>query len=270
MAISTYKVYLMHKVDGIYEKLIDIKDFPDLGGAPEMLETTTLSNSMQTYIPGIQSLDALEFTANYDKTDFEALKALEDAEGDYAVWFGGLTAGSDVIPDGSDGKFYFKGKLSVFVVGGGVNEVVDMTITIAPSTSIAVDEDNVITITTDASDSADIDGKAASELQTDIAVGASAITGTLNYVTGYTGYSDVVAKQSGNYLALEITTDVAGSVITAELTDSGEGALTVGNDNTVVFRVTSEDQIVRIVARAGDDVALKEYSLADIVLTPAP
>ena len=71
MAISTYKIFLMMKKDASYEKLIDIKDFPDLGGAPEMLETTTLSDKMQTYIPGIQSLDALEFTANYTKDDFE-------------------------------------------------------------------------------------------------------------------------------------------------------------------------------------------------------
>ena len=48
-----------------YEKLIDIKEFPDLGGDPEMLETTTLSDKMQTYIAGIQSLDALSFTSNY-------------------------------------------------------------------------------------------------------------------------------------------------------------------------------------------------------------
>ena len=41
-----------------------------------------------------------------------------------------------LLPDGSDGKFNFTGLLSVFVVGGGVNEVVEMTITIAPSSPI--------------------------------------------------------------------------------------------------------------------------------------
>ena len=68
MAISSFKVFLMKKGSSgdTYEKLVDIKDFPDLAGAPEMLETTTLSDPMQTYIPGIQS-DALEFTANYSK-----------------------------------------------------------------------------------------------------------------------------------------------------------------------------------------------------------
>lgn len=142
MAISTYKVFLMMKGSGsAYEKLVDIKDFPDLGGAPEMLETTTLSDNMQTYIPGIQSLDALEFTANYTKSDFETLKKLEGQEKEFAVWFGGSTSGNTLTPDGSDGKFEFKGQLSVFPVGGGVNEVVDMTITIAPSTPITTPAD---------------------------------------------------------------------------------------------------------------------------------
>lgn len=138
MAISTYKVFLMKKGDSdeTYSKLCDIKEFPDLGGEPEMLETTTLSDNMQTYIAGIQSLDGLSFTTNYDMATFKKLKELEGKEDSYAVWFGGTGTGSAVIPDGSNGKFAFKGQLSVFPVGGGVNEVVDMNISIAPSTPI--------------------------------------------------------------------------------------------------------------------------------------
>lgn len=137
MAISTYKVFLMKKSQpDTWSKLVDIKEFPDLGGEPEMLETTTLSDNMQTYIAGIQSLDGLTFTANYDVTDFQTLKALEGQENEYAVWFGGTGAAGSVTPDGSNGKFSFKGQLSVFPVGGGVNEVVDMSISIAPSTPI--------------------------------------------------------------------------------------------------------------------------------------
>ena len=140
MAISTYKIFLMQKGASAFEKLIDIKEFPDLGGTPEMLETTTLSDKMQTYIPGIQSLDALEFTANYTLADYQKLKALEGTDKEYAVWFGGTESGDTLTPTGSDGKFKFNGQLSVFPVGGGVNEVVDMTITIAPSTPITMDE----------------------------------------------------------------------------------------------------------------------------------
>jgi len=138
MAISTYKVFLMKKSGGTYEKLIDIKDFPDLGGSPEMLETTTLSDGAQTFIPGIQSIDALEFTANYTKADYSSLVALKGTDTDFAVWFGGTEAGGVVTPTGTDGKFEFSGMLDVFVAGGGVNEVVDMTITIAPSTPITL------------------------------------------------------------------------------------------------------------------------------------
>lgn len=143
MAISTYKIFLMQKADtgNAWEKLIDIKEFPDLGGTPEMLETTTLSDRMQTYIPGIQSLDALEFTANYNLADYKKLKALDGKDKEYAVWFGGTESGDTVTPTGTDGKFKFNGQLSVFPVGGGVNEVVDMTITIAPSTPITMDEE---------------------------------------------------------------------------------------------------------------------------------
>lgn len=140
MAISTYKVFLMQKNTSAWEKVVDIKEFPDLGGTPEMLETTTLSDKMQTYIPGIQSIDALEFTSNYTLKDYKKLKALEGQDKEYAVWFGGTEAGDTVTPTGSDGKFKFNGQLSVFPVGGGVNEVVDMTITIAPSTPISMDE----------------------------------------------------------------------------------------------------------------------------------
>ena len=130
MARSTYGIFLMHKGEGsTYSKLIDIKDFPDLGGAPEMLETTTLSDAMQTYIEGIQSADALEFTCNYSKEDFATLNALKGKEEDYAVYFG---------EEGTDGKFEFKGYLSARVNGGGVNEVVGMTISIAPSTEITI------------------------------------------------------------------------------------------------------------------------------------
>jgi hypothetical protein len=138
MAISTYKTFLMKKNATVYEKVIDIKDFPDLGGSPETLETTTLTNKMQTSIPGIQKMDALEFTCNYTLNDYKTLKALEGTETDYAVWFGGTEASGTVTPDGTNGKYAFKGYLSVYPVGGGVNEVVEMKVTITPSTEIAL------------------------------------------------------------------------------------------------------------------------------------
>ena len=138
MASSSYKTFLMKKNASDYEKLVDIKDFPDLGGAPEMLETTTLSDSMQTYVEGIQSLDALEFTINYDLDTYETLAAMKGTETEFAVWFGGTESNGEVTPTGSEGKFNFKGYLSVRIVGKGVNEVREAIISIAPSTPITL------------------------------------------------------------------------------------------------------------------------------------
>ena len=140
MALSSYKTFLMVKEDSgsEYKKLVDIKDYPDMGGDPEMLETTTLSDNMQTNIPGIQSLDALKFTANYTPEDYKKLKALEGQKKSYAVWMGGEGEGASLTPTGSDGKFEFDGQLSVYPVGKGVNEVRDMNISIAASTPITM------------------------------------------------------------------------------------------------------------------------------------
>lgn len=138
MAISTFKTFLMHKKSGAtYEKLIDITEFPDLGGDPELLETTTTSDRMKTYILGILGNEGLKFSTNYDHTEYKALKALENKTDGYAVWFGGTDAeDGSVTPTGTDGKFSFDGQLSVHVNGGKTNEVVGMSITIAPSTVI--------------------------------------------------------------------------------------------------------------------------------------
>ena len=137
MATSSYKSFLMYKKSGeTYEKLVDIKDYPDSGGSPETLETTTLSDGMQTYINGIQSSEAMEFTINYDSTTYDTIDALADTETAFAIWFGGTESAGVVTPTGSEGKFEFKGYISIRVSGKGVNEVREAVISIAPSTVI--------------------------------------------------------------------------------------------------------------------------------------
>jgi hypothetical protein len=126
MAISTQGVTLKWGTSAAsLTKVVDIKDFPDLGGAPEMLETTTLSDQIQTYIMGIQGSDMMEFTCNYTKADFEAV--MEDANKDlyYALEFGS---------NGSEGIFEWQGQHTAWVVGAGVNAVTEFKIGIAPST----------------------------------------------------------------------------------------------------------------------------------------
>lgn len=137
-ATSSYKSFLMYKPSSKsdYEKLVDIKSYPDLGGAPELLETTTLSDKMRTNILGIQANENMDFTCNYTKEDYSKIQALEGTEQDLAVWFGGTESGSVVTPTGSEGKFSFKGNVSVYANGAEVNAVRDMTVTAAASTPI--------------------------------------------------------------------------------------------------------------------------------------
>lgn len=125
MAISTYLATLKWgtTADQV-AKVVDIKDFPDLMGEPNMLETTTLSDAAQTYIPGIKTMDTMAFTYNYTKADFEKVKADEGKPLFYELEF-------------SDGSaFVWQGSHTATLAGKGVDEVIEGGISIAPSTSV--------------------------------------------------------------------------------------------------------------------------------------
>ena len=109
-------------------QLCKIKKYPQLGGEPEQLETTDLEDTMQTFVPGVQQVESMQFTANYEKTTYETVKASADKEQYYQLEFGKA---------GADGTFSWKGQHSVFVNEGEVNGVREMTITITPSTVIS-------------------------------------------------------------------------------------------------------------------------------------
>ncbi len=124
-----------------FKRVIRIKDYGDLMGAPETLETTDLEDAMTTNTAGIKQTDALEFTYNYTKDNYTAAKKLEDGEEHvFALHFNGKFASTApdaaVVTEGSDGVFYFLGTLSVGISGAGVNEVREGTITITQSTEI--------------------------------------------------------------------------------------------------------------------------------------
>ena len=125
MAISTLGVTLkMGESSAALEKVVDIKDFPDLIGEPNMLETTTLSDEAVTNIPGIRSSDMLTFTCNYTKADFTAVNDLANTALYYSLEFS----------DGS--KFTWQGQHTCGVPGKGVDEVIEFTINIAASTAV--------------------------------------------------------------------------------------------------------------------------------------
>lgn len=125
MAINTYGVVLKWgaTADAV-EKVVDIKDFPNLMSDTELLETTTLSDAQVTNIPGIKGSDMLTFTYNYTKEDFTKVETDAGKQLFYALEFS----------DGS--KFTWEGQHTSGLPGKGVNEVIEATVNIAASTAV--------------------------------------------------------------------------------------------------------------------------------------
>ena len=126
MAMNTYGITLKWGTSAeAVSKVVDIKDFPDLIAAPEMLETTTLSDKQVTQIPGIAGASDLTFTYNFTKEDFAKVEADAGKHLYYVLEFS----------DGS--KFSWEGQHTSGLPGKGVNEVIEAQIVCAASTPVA-------------------------------------------------------------------------------------------------------------------------------------
>ena len=113
-----------------FTKLVDIISYPDMGGAPNKIDTTDLSATrMKTFINGLMEAPELTFEANYDETAYATISAMEGAKEKFQLHFG--TAGVD-------GKFQWEGMPVIWVTGGGVDEARKMTIQISAETEITV------------------------------------------------------------------------------------------------------------------------------------
>ena len=109
----------------------------------------------------------------------------------------------------------------------------------------------------------DLYGITAKELQTDVTVGDGSISGALEHIEGYSGFSDVRDEQEGYYLALSIEGS-EGADITTELVGGSKGEVKV-TDGFCVYRITDKDtQRIRITAKKGDAAVEKEYDLTSL------
>ena len=131
-AVSTIGTVLEVSSDRTtWEKLCKIKSYPALGGAPEQLETTDLEDEAQTFILGVQSMDSMDFTANYTLESYKAVKAKAMTDLHYRLKMG---------ENGKDGVATWDGQHSVYVNEGEVNGVREMTISVSASTKIELGE----------------------------------------------------------------------------------------------------------------------------------
>ncbi len=117
MAHSTFNTKLM-----VGTTEYAIKNFPEILAKRSSIDVTTLSDDAKKYIPGIrQTPDSFDFLANYDAAEYEALNGLT-TEQDCKLIFG----------DGSG--FTWKGGVSASISSGEVDNPLNMTISVVPST----------------------------------------------------------------------------------------------------------------------------------------
>lgn len=111
-------------------------------------------------------------------------------------------------------------------------------------------------------------GKTAADLQSNVIVSEDEIVGTLNYVTGYTGFSSVTADQEGNYLALKVSTvPESGVTVTVELIGGVKGPVILDDDRNIVLRISNKDtQSIKVVATNGKQTLTKTYGLTGLIL----
>lgn len=85
-------------------------------------------------------------------------------------------------------------------------------------------------------------------MQSGVSVDNREITGTLKYVTDYTGFSGDPALQSGNYLALKFTPVDEDDVISVELLGGTTGhPVTLDEDLNMVLRISDpKKQRIRV------------------------
>lgn len=109
-----------------------------------------------------------------------------------------------------------------------------------------------------------------SELQAaDVTVGESEITGTLHYVTNYTGFdASEPSEQVGNFLALKINaSSLEGVTTVVELVGGTKGPVNLDSDMNVVFHIQNKDtESVKVTVSKGGESETKTYGLSGLTL----
>ena len=114
---------------------------------------------------------------------------------------------------------------------------------------------------------ANLFGKTVNELQENLVIGEYAITGTLNYVSGYTGFSSVISEQAGNYLALRIDTDEPEALTTVELVGGTKGPVVLDDDMNIVLLIKDKNsQSIKVTMETDEDSLTKTYDLSGLTL----
>ena len=114
---------------GTYKLLVKAKSMPAPVSAPNTVESTTLEDDSQTYEMGIKTSDSKEITGNLEKEYLDAIDELEGGKIDIMQLYG--TKGV-----GEVAKYAYVGQAVATPTDvGGVDEILEMSVTIVPNTA---------------------------------------------------------------------------------------------------------------------------------------
>ena len=111
---------------GTFTELLDLQEVPDLGGAADRVDVTTLADGNYRYINGIKDYGELSFQFLYSAERYSEVKAIEDDDMFWKVTF----------PDNVE--FDFGGQASCSTVGVGVNGALQFNLNINLTSDIEV------------------------------------------------------------------------------------------------------------------------------------
>ena len=114
---------------GTYKLLVKAKSMPAPVSAPNTVESTTLEDDAQTFEMGIKTSDSKEITGNLEKEYLDAIDDLGSERVDIMQLYG--TRGI-----GEVAKYAYVGQASATPSDvGGVDEILEMAVTIIPNTA---------------------------------------------------------------------------------------------------------------------------------------
>lgn len=114
----------------------------------------------------------------------------------------------------------------------------------------------------------DLLGKDCADLQENVSVSNGVISGTLHYVTGYTGFSGNAELQEGNYVALKFSGAADRVRVKMDPSYAGGNWTTLDPDRINIFRVHDNAQKILVEQKVGTEITTSEYSL-NFELEPA-
>lgn len=114
---------------GTYKLLVKAKSMPAPVSAPNTIESTTLEDDAQTFEMGIKTSDSKEVTGNLEKEYLDAIDKLAGKKIDIIQLYG--TQGI-----GEVAKYAYVGQATATPTDvGGVDEILEMAVTIIPNTA---------------------------------------------------------------------------------------------------------------------------------------